>query len=79
VQQNFHAQARAPAVHNSSKEVRRGLPRLYAEIFLESQLILRIRLSFWEMDESSIKHKVPPAYSRAGENARSLNSCRDDG
>jgi hypothetical protein len=24
------------------------------------------------------KHKVPPAYSRAEENARSLNGCRDD-
>jgi hypothetical protein len=24
------------------------------------------------------KHKVPPSYSRARENARSLNGCRDD-
>jgi hypothetical protein len=26
----------------------------------------------------SQKHKVPPAYSRADDNARSLNGCRDD-
>jgi len=29
---------------------------------------------FWRQ----FKHKVPPAYSRADEYARSLNGCRDD-